>query len=71
MFGVFFALLVLRVPVARCANTGLTFFVDPWGRVLDPLPIFEDAVRVAPLPGPAPAAKTAASGRLFLEMKLW
>jgi apolipoprotein N-acyltransferase len=39
-----------RVPVARCANTGLTFFVDPYGRVLDPLPIFEDAVRVAPLP---------------------
>ncbi|MEO6463509.1 MAG: apolipoprotein N-acyltransferase, partial [Candidatus Eisenbacteria bacterium] len=40
-----------RVPVARCANTGLTFFIDPWGRVLDPLPIFADAVAVAPLPG--------------------
>jgi apolipoprotein N-acyltransferase len=40
-----------RVPVARCANTGLTFFVDPWGRVLDPLPTFEDVVAVAPLPG--------------------
>ena len=40
-----------RVPVARCANTGLTFFVDPYGRVLDPLPTFEDAVAVAALPG--------------------
>lgn len=40
-----------RVPVARCANTGLTFFIDPYGRVLDPLPVFEDAVAVAPLPG--------------------
>ena len=40
-----------RVPLARCANTGRTFLVDPYGRVLDPLPIFEDASLVARLPG--------------------
>jgi len=43
-----------RVPVARCANTGLTFFVDPWGRRTVPPRIFEDAVVVAPLSGAAP-----------------
>jgi len=43
-----------RVPVARCANTGLTFFVDPWGRRTVPPGIFEDAVVVAPLSGAAP-----------------
>ncbi len=40
-----------RVPVARCANTGLTFFIDPYGRVLDPLPVFVDAIATAALPG--------------------
>jgi apolipoprotein N-acyltransferase len=39
-----------HVPLARCANTGLTFLVDPWGRITHAGPIFEDAVVVAPLP---------------------
>jgi apolipoprotein N-acyltransferase len=39
-----------RVPVARCANTGLTFFVDPYGRIFDRQAVFEDAVVVAPPP---------------------
>lgn len=39
-----------RVPVARCANTGLTFLVDPYGRVVDRQPVFEDQVLVAPPP---------------------
>jgi apolipoprotein N-acyltransferase len=38
-----------RVPLARCANTGLTFLVDPWGRRTVPPAIFTDAVVVAPL----------------------
>ncbi len=42
-----------RVPVARCANTGLTFVVDPWGRVGASPPIFEDAVVVTRLPASA------------------
>ncbi|MEP7027651.1 MAG: apolipoprotein N-acyltransferase [Candidatus Eisenbacteria bacterium] len=42
-----------RVPLARCANTGLTFLVDPWGRKTAAPPIFEDAVVVLPLPAPA------------------
>ena len=42
-----------RVPLARCANTGLTFVVDPWGRASAPPPVFEDAVIVLPLPAPA------------------
>ncbi len=41
-----------RVPVARAANTGLTFFVDPYGRVLDAGPVFEDYVALGPLPAP-------------------
>ncbi len=41
-----------RVPVARAANTGLTFFVDPYGRVLDPGPVFEDYIALGPLPVP-------------------
>ena len=42
-----------RIPLARCANTGLTFLVDPWGRRTTPPAIFTDAVVVAPLAEPA------------------
>jgi apolipoprotein N-acyltransferase len=42
-----------RVPLARCANTGLTFIVDPWGRRTVAPGIFEDAIVVAPLPAAA------------------
>ena len=41
----------LGVPMARVANTGLSFFVDPYGRVVDRGPRFADHVMVAPLPG--------------------
>ncbi len=47
-----------RLPLARCANTGLTFFVDPYGRVTRAPAIFTDAVAVEPLArapgGPTP-----------------
>jgi apolipoprotein N-acyltransferase len=38
-----------HVPLARCANTGLTFLIDPYGRITRPAPAFEDAVVVEPL----------------------
>ena len=39
-----------RVPVARCANTGLTEMIDAWGVVTAKLPVFEPGVLVAELP---------------------
>ena len=35
-----------RVGVARSANTGISLFVDPVGRVYNPSPLFEEDVRV-------------------------
>ena len=39
-----------RVPVARCANTGLTTMIDAWGVRTASLPVWREAVLVAPLP---------------------
>jgi apolipoprotein N-acyltransferase len=39
-----------RVPLARCANTGLTLLVDANGRIVARLPVFEPGVLVARLP---------------------
>src|SRR5262249_22994270 len=33
-----------RVGIARAANTGISAFVEPSGRVVDPLPLFERGV---------------------------
>ena len=41
-----------RVPLARCANTGLTLVSDAYGRTVATLPVFQPAVLVAPLPRP-------------------
>jgi apolipoprotein N-acyltransferase len=41
-----------HVPLARCANTGLTFLVDANGRVVDRLPIMESGVLIHALPPP-------------------
>jgi apolipoprotein N-acyltransferase len=43
-----------RVPLARCANTGLTLVADSYGRVVARVPVFEPATLVAPLPRPGP-----------------
>jgi apolipoprotein N-acyltransferase len=32
-----------RTPLARCANTGISFFVDPWGRVTQRTGLFVEA----------------------------
>jgi apolipoprotein N-acyltransferase len=39
-----------HVPVARAANTGISAFVDPVGRLLDETPLFEQATRTRLLP---------------------
>ncbi len=39
-----------RTPLARCANTGISFFVDPWGRVSQATPTFVPAEIRADLP---------------------
>ncbi len=41
-----------RVPLARCANTGITMMVDANGRVTRRAPVFRPEVLVAPLPLP-------------------
>ncbi len=41
-----------HVPLARCANTGLTMVVDAQGRVLARLPVLEPGVLSAALPAP-------------------
>jgi len=43
-----------RVPLARCANTGLTLVSDAYGRVVAQAPVFEPTVLVARLPRPGP-----------------
>ncbi len=40
-----------RTPLARCANTGISFFVDPYGRVTQRTGLFVEAMPVAQ-PGP-------------------
>ena len=45
-----------RVPLARCANTGLTLVADANGRVVSTLPVFEPGVLVTELPRPAAVA---------------
>ena len=44
-----------RVPLARCANTGLTLVCDAYGRVVAQAPVFEPTLLVIPLPLPGPA----------------
>jgi apolipoprotein N-acyltransferase len=39
-----------RVPLARCANTGLTILIDPHGRVRGALPVFQSGSCVGRLP---------------------
>jgi len=44
-----------HVPLARCANTGITLVSDAYGRVMARLPVFEPGVLTANLPRPGPA----------------
>ncbi|RMD86200.1 MAG: apolipoprotein N-acyltransferase [Calditrichaeota bacterium] len=38
-----------RISIARCANTGVSMFIDPYGRVLKQSAIFKDEYLVAPV----------------------
>ncbi len=39
-----------RIPLVRCANTGISMIVDQYGRILDRTPIFERTLIVADVP---------------------
>jgi apolipoprotein N-acyltransferase len=39
-----------RISIARCANTGVSMIIDPFGRVSHETPIFEEHTVVADLP---------------------
>ncbi len=43
-----------HVPLARCANTGLTVMIDAYGRITGRLPVFRPGVLVAAVPVPGP-----------------
>lgn len=43
-----------HVPLARCANTGLTVMIDAYGRVRARAPVFRETVLSAALPAPGP-----------------
>ncbi len=43
-----------HVPLARCANTGITMLVDAYGRITHRVPVFTPAVLRAPLGRPGP-----------------
>jgi len=42
-----------HVPLARCANTGLTLIADAYGRVERRVPVFAPEILVAPMPEPS------------------
>jgi len=43
-----------HVPLARCANTGLTMMIDAYGRVRSRAPVFQETVLAAALPASGP-----------------
>jgi apolipoprotein N-acyltransferase len=51
-----------RVPLLRCANTGVTAVIDAWGVVTARLPVFQPGVLVAALPAAGPRTPYTALG---------
>ncbi|MDY6989393.1 MAG: apolipoprotein N-acyltransferase [Thermodesulfobacteriota bacterium] len=68
-----------HIALARAANTGISAFIDPVGRIFDSTPLFEEAVRARPLPMMGEKTLYARFGDLFaavcvlasLVMCLW
>ncbi|MDY6954518.1 MAG: apolipoprotein N-acyltransferase, partial [Thermodesulfobacteriota bacterium] len=68
-----------HMALARAANTGISAFIDPVGRILDATPLFHEAVRARPLPMMGQKTFYARFGDLFaagclllsLVMGLW
>jgi apolipoprotein N-acyltransferase len=50
-----------HVPLARCANTGMSFLVDAYGRVTQRVPVYQSVVLVSALGAPRPPTGTRAS----------
>lgn len=50
------------LPMVRAANTGVSAMIDPWGRIIDSLPLGEAGYIDAPLPASLPITLYARSG---------
>ena len=59
-----------RVAIARSANTGVSMFIDPMGRVFEPTDIFQPAVRVFDLPIASESTFYTRHGDLFAQAAL-
>lgn len=59
-----------RTPLARCANTGISFFVDPWGRVTQSTGLFVEARPLARVrPGTGGSFYTRHGGSLLWALR--
>ena len=54
-----------RVSIARCANTGVSMFVDPYGRTLQASPIFKKMFLVQDIPLRTETTFFAKHGNIF------
>lgn len=60
-----------RVPIARCANTGLTQMIDPYGRVTAEAPVWKPSYIVARLAAPGEQTLYGALGDWPSTLALW
>ena len=58
------------VPLVRCANNGLSFIVDPYGRVMDKTGLFTQSVLIDSLPPPIKPTFFRQHGNIFALLSL-